>query len=120
YVQRPDSTTHKRDAEHTEELFQAYFDALDRLIAFKNSEPSPHEGLDRKLHFLSVDILRRALRQGDWKQRFTNCAEALRSRALFPLPQADYSTKYTLFRLLSPSSFGQRLLHFIEKNALYS
>ena len=120
YVQRPDSTTHKRDAEHTEELFQAYFDALDRLIAFTNSEPSPHEGLDRKLHFLSVDILRRALRQGDWKQRFTNCAEALRSRSLFPLPQAGYSTKYSLFRLLSPSSFGQCLLHFIEKNALYS
>ncbi len=120
YVQRPDSTTHKRDAEHTEELFQAYFNALDRLIAFTNSEPKPHDGLDRKLHFLSVDILRHALRQDDWKQRFTDCAGALRNRILFPLPKAGYSTKYTFFRWLSLSSLGLRLLHFLEKNALFS
>ena len=115
YVQRPGSTTHKRDREHIDDLFRAYFTVLDNLQQMEGEEPSPHEGLDRKLHFLSLDILRHALRQDDWQQRFTECGQQLRQRGLFPLPKAAYSEKYRLFRLLSKHSAGRKCLRVAEQ-----
>ena len=120
YVQRPHSTTRQHDAAHTDELFEAYFAALDRLMTFTHSELEPHDGLDRKLRYLSIDILRHALRQPSWQERYATCADALRRRALFPLPRASYEAKYTLFRLLSPRPLGQKLLHFIEKPSIFT
>ena len=118
YVQRPTSTTLRQDTEHINDLFVAYFRALDDIIHFAKSEPRPHKGLDRKIHWLSVDILRRALRQNDWQQRFADNSAALRRRGLFPLPKANYSWKYTAFRFLAPRPWGQRLLHFFEQNPI--
>lgn len=120
YVQRPDSTVHQPSPEHIDELFNARFDALGGLIRLAQSEPQPHEGLNRKIRFLSIDILRHALRQDDWQRRFLTCAATLKSLGLFPLPKARYSWKYTLFRLLSPTRLGRRLLHHLETHPLNS
>ena len=117
YVQRSDSTVHHPSPEHTEELFRARFKALDSIIRFAQSEPAPHEGIDRKIRYFSIDILRHALRQDNWQQRFPDCTYALHAHGLFPLPKARYSWKYTAFRLLSPYRFGQLLLHFFETSS---
>jgi len=114
YVQHPHSTTHRNTPEHTDELFRAYFAALDDIRAFRHNQPDGGDGLDRKIRFLAVDILRHALRQPDWHTRFTACAAALRERGLFPLPAAGYSWKYSLFRFLSPTAFGRTLLRRFE------
>ena len=116
YVQRPDSTVHRPTPEHTDELFSARFAALDGIVSLAQTEPQPHEGLDRKIRFLSLDILRHALRQGDWRQRYHDCCAGLFSRGLFPLPRARYGWKYAVFRQLSLSRPSQRLLHFLENN----
>lgn len=116
YVQRPGSTTHNRDRDHINDLFRAYFTVLDNLLLLMHDEPMPHDGLDRKIHFLALDILRHALRQDDWQQRYEDCTRQLRHRGLFPLPHATYSEKYVLFQLLSRTTFGQKILHQAEKH----
>jgi len=116
YVQRAGSTTHKQTPEHVDELFEAYFSAIDNLIRFMHTEPEPHTGLYRKIHYLSVDILRHALRQDDWKQRFARCSAQLRNRGLFPLPKAGYPWKYQAFRCLSSNRFTLWLLRLAEKS----
>lgn len=115
YVQREDSTTNKRNAEHVEQLFQDYFTVLDKLSACAADEPMPRDGFDRKLHYLSVDILRHALRGDDWQQRFSDCSSKLKARSLYPLPSAKYSEKYRMFRILSNNNTGIKVLRFFEK-----
>ena len=116
YVQHPHSTTHRDTPEHTDELFRAYFAALDDIRAFRQSQANDDvSGLDRKIRYLSIDILRHALRQrGGGEARFDRCASALRQRNLFPLPRGRYSWKYNLFRILSPHAFGRALLRLSE------
>ena len=77
-------------------------------------------GLDRKLHFLALDILRHTLREPDWATRFPACADQLRTRSLdgvplFPLPRASWSTSYRLFRILSTKKSGLRILRWYEQ-----
>lgn len=116
YYQRPDSTVHNRSREHTDELFRNYFIVLRRLIDFEREVAAhPHDGLTRKIRFLAIDILRRALREPDWKDRWYHSAMELLRLNLYPIPPADYSWKYRLFRLLAQRNLGRHVLRFIEK-----
>lgn len=115
YVQHPLSTTHRDTPEHTDELFRSYFAALDDILTFRQTQADGDtSGLDRKIRYLSIDILRHALRQPDGESRFTHCAATLRQLGLFPLPKARYSWKYNLFRILSPNAVGRTLLRLSE------
>lgn len=116
YYQRPGSTVHNRSREHTDELFRNYFIVLRRLIDFEREVAAhPHDGLTRKIRFLAIDILRRALREPDWKDRWYHSAMELLRLNLYPIPPADYSWKYRLFRLLAQRNLGRHVLRFIEK-----
>jgi glycosyltransferase involved in cell wall biosynthesis len=149
YILRDNSTTRSRHAAQVNQRFADTFTVLDRLIAFRNTpparqntpttptkdqaptnqEPTPVpdafpsaslSGLDRKIHFLAIDILRHALREPDWKTRFPACADRLRARsldgiALFPLPRASWSFRYRLFRMLSRRPGGLRILRWYEQ-----
>ena len=122
YVTRADSTTRSRSATQVEQRYADTFTVLDHLLDYRASLPAdmPADGLDRKLHFLAVDILRHALREPYWQERFETCAEALRTRQLagqpfFPLPAARWSAQYILFRLLATHRWGQHILHRYEQ-----
>ena len=116
YYQRPGSTVHNRSREHTDELFRNYFIVLKRLIDFEREVVAkPHDGLTRKIRFLAIDILRRALREPDWKDRWYRSAMELLGLNLYPIPSADYSWKYRIFRLLAQRSLGRHVLRIIEK-----
>ena len=116
YYQRPDSTVHNRSREHTDELFRNYFVVLKRLIDFEREVVAkPHDGLTRKIRFFAIDILRRALREPDWKDRWYRSAMELLGLNLYPIPSANYSWKYRMFRLLAQRSPGRHILRFIEK-----
>lgn len=117
YYQRAGSTVHSRSREHTDELFRNYFVVLGRLLDFEKSVNTlPHAGLIRKVRFLAVDILRRALREPDWKRRWDESSRQLSSLGLYPLPAARYSMKYSIFRLLAMCAVGRRMLHWAEKH----
>ena len=117
YYQRTGSTVHSRSREHTDELFRSYLVVLERLKTFEASLGDvSHGGLTRKVRFLALDILRRALRESDWKERWKESARHLRSLGMYPLPAARYSWKYGLFRLLVQCSIGCHILRMIEKD----
>ncbi len=116
YYQRPGSTVHNCSREHTDELFRNYFVVLKRLIDFEREVVAkPHDGLTRKIRFFAIDILRRALRELDWKDRWYRSAMELLGLNLYPIPSANYSWKYRIFRLLAQRSPGRYILRFIEK-----
>lgn len=116
YYQRAGSTVHSPSREHTDELFRSYFVVLKRLMAFEASlGDEPHAGLTRKVRFLALDVLRRALREPDWTKRWNESAQQLRSLGAYPLPVAHYSWKYSLFRLLAQCGIGRQILRMIEK-----
>ena len=116
YYQRPGSTVHNRSREHTDELFRNYFIVLKRLIDFERKVVAkPHDGLTRKIRFFAIDILRRALREPDWKDRWYRSAMELLGLNLYPIPSANYSWKYRIFRLLAQRSLGRHVLRIIEK-----
>lgn len=116
YYQRADSTVHSRSAEHIGELFRNYFVVLERLIDFENTiGGEPHEGVTRKIRFLAVDILRRALREHNWKERWQQSTLQLRALELFPIPVVGYSFKYRAFCLLAQCGIGRYLLRLLEK-----
>ncbi|MBR3859787.1 MAG: glycosyltransferase family 2 protein [Bacteroidaceae bacterium] len=115
YYQRMDSTVHRRSAEHTDELFRNYFIVLKRLMDFEKSIGAiPHEGVVRKLRFLAVDILRRTLREPDWKKRWEHSTLQLRALGLYPIPDAKYSCKYRAFRWLSTNGVGRKIMQILE------
>ena len=117
YYQRTGSTVHSCSREHTDELFRSYLVVLERLKTFEASlGDKPHEGFTRKVRLLAVDILRRALREPDWKRRWDESSRQLSSLGLYPLPAARYSWKYSMFRLLSSSAVGRHMLHWAEKH----
>ena len=116
YYQRVGSTVHSASREHTDELFANYFVVLKRLIDFEDSlATKPHEGVTRKLRFLAVDILRRSLRENDWKVRWSRSAQELEALGLYPIPAGRYSWKYSVFRLLAWCSLGLYILRLSEK-----
>lgn len=116
YYQRSGSTVHSRNREHTDELFRNYFVVMHRLVNYQRAMYAmPHEGLTRKIHTLAVDILRRALREEDWKERWYQSARALLELNLYPIVDGDYSLKYKLFRWLSRDSVGRMILRIYEK-----
>ena len=119
YYQRHGSTVHNCNREHTDELFSNYFVVLKRLIDFeKEIVTQPHEGLTRKIRFFAIDILRRSLREPDWKERWYQSAMQLLGMDLYPIPPANYSWKYRLFRTLSTYSPGRHILRWAELKRL--
>lgn len=116
YYQRAGSTVHSQSRAHTDELFRSYFVVLEHLLDFAASvHDKPHEGLTRKVRFLAIDVLRRSLREPDWKVRWRESVQQLRSLGLYPIPPARYSMKYSAFRLLAKCGVGQSVLRFLEK-----
>lgn len=122
YVRRDGSTTRHTSSEHIEQIFNDAFTVLGRLISFRNDMAKGTEvsGLDRKIRFLAVDILRRALREPDYVDRFASCTERLRTQEidgapLFPIPSASYSFKYFLFQRISRYAWGTNILRHYEE-----
>lgn len=116
YYQRPGSTVHNRSREHTDELFTNYFVVLRLMLDFEASiATQPHEGVTRKVRFFAVDILRRALREEDWAERWEEATLQLLPLGLYPIPSASYSWKYRIFAMLAKCTMGRKLLRMIEK-----
>ena len=116
YYQRNGSTVHSCSREHTNELFSNYIAVLTRLSDFESSlTERAHDGVTRKLKFLAVDVLRRALREPDWKERWHYSAQHLNALGLYPLPYGNYSLKYKVFRRLAACGLGRYILRVVEK-----
>lgn len=117
YYQRAGSTVHSRSREHTDELFRNSFAVLGRLLHFEASlAEAPHEGVTRKVRSLAIDILRRSLREPDWRERWAQSSRQLCALGLYPIPSATYSWRYRAFRMLGQCSLGRQVLRVLEKD----
>lgn len=104
----------------TSALIQAKSDdtlkAIGNLITFREQHlQEPHEGLDRKISFLAMDLMRRTLRRKDWKEAIQPAKESLRALGLYPFKCGGYPFKFRVFSILSRNRAGLWLLHLIEK-----
>ncbi|GAB6011601.1 glycosyltransferase family 2 protein [Viscerimonas tarda] len=99
YYQRSDSISNGK--EFDEKVI------ADKLIILKDNtgyvkqfSGKLRQGLDRKLDFLAVDILRLLIRKNQPSQRIDAVLQELKQMGYYPLKKAPYSTKYKLFRAL--------------------
>lgn len=69
-------------------------------------------GLERKMDFLSMDILRLLIRQRHSSETIDKVLPRLRDIGYYPLRKANYSNKYSCFRIILNNPF---LIRFITK-----
>lgn len=67
-------------------------------------------GLQRRIAQLTMDYLYNVIRQTKSRSYLEHRVEELRRKGLFPLPDHDFTSKYTWFRRLSNSRQGRALL----------
>ncbi len=90
---------------------------IKRLIEFRRTVAAGHpQGIDRKIHFLAMDHIRRTLRRPDWRESLPAQTAALEAEGLWPLFRTSaYGIPYRLFTSLSRCSAGLTILHLNEK-----
>jgi len=96
---------------HIERL-QDTRNVISRLNATANSLTDTYQkqALQRRVAQLTMDYLYNHIRMVGSMKELTKEIEGLRKEGLFPLPDKDYTTKYTWFRHLTNSTIGRRLL----------
>lgn len=90
---------------------------IKRLVEFRQSVAAEHpQGIDRKIHFLAIDHIRRTLRRPDWRESLPVQTAALQAEGLWPLFRTSaYGIRYRLFTTLSRWRAGLAVLHINEK-----
>ena len=90
--------------------------ALKHLLCFRDEHiKEPHEGIDRKISYLCLDLQRRTLRRKDWKEVIGGVREELTGLGLVSARKKGYSLGFRIYTLLLKSRTGQHLLHILEK-----
>lgn len=77
------------------------------------SEPIAVESkiaLERRVAQLTMDYLYQIIVQTQSRQRLDAAIDILQEMELYPLPDRQYTRKYTLFRKLISSHLGRQLL----------
>jgi len=88
---------------------------ISRLNATANGLTDTHQkqALKRRIAQLTMDYIYNHIRMVGSTKELTKEIEGLRNEGLFPLPDKDYTTKYTWFRRMTKHPMGLRLLAFI-------
>lgn len=119
YCIREGSTTANSSAQFETKRIDDMLRVIERIGHFRNaysriSNPTQTRGLDHKYTMLGVDAILNMLYNGmDAKSIIDKCNEHLAPIGLYPLPKANYSIKYRLFRILANSNYGMRILRAI-------
>lgn len=117
YYQRPGSITTDRRPERQRELIDCHFSAIHQLQSYYKevSSHQPTSGLCQKISLLTLDIIRRLLREKEWRPLWEAYRPRLEQLGVYPLSNPHYGWKHTLFCLLANQSWGLPILHKLEK-----
>ncbi|MDE6002318.1 MAG: glycosyltransferase [Prevotella sp.] len=66
--------------------------------------------LQRRVAQLTMDYIYQVIIQKHSRQALTDCLEELRAKELFPLPDRDYTQKYSWFRRMPSSAVGRTVV----------
>ncbi|MBR5456517.1 MAG: glycosyltransferase family 2 protein [Bacteroidaceae bacterium] len=122
YCKRKGSTTANSDINFERKRMEDMLKVIERITFFRSSfyEKSnsiQKRGIDRKLNTLAVDAILNMLYIGmNAKKIHATCTKRLAPLSLYPIPEASYSLKYRIFRMLANNSTGLKVLRLIVPN----
>lgn len=101
YYQRDNSISKNKDDSVNEKLISDKFLMLEELNYYiQKYDEELKLGLQRKLNFLAVDIIRLLIRKNHSPECIRHMLPKMKAIDYFPLKKADYSFKYKLFRFI--------------------
>ena len=111
YRHTPDSITTSQDSHQRLSRLEDSRGVIERLNTIADRLPRDDRmALQRRVAQLTMDYLYNIIRQTGSRQHLEREMEVLRKQGLFPLPDRDYTQKYTWFRRLTNSSIGISIL----------
>jgi hypothetical protein len=111
YRVRETSAVHQQTKERTDKRLADHLTVIVRLNELADRRPYEERlALQRRVAQLTMDHLYNTIMATRSEARLDETIEALRRQNLFPLPDRDYSAKYTWFRRLTNSRLGRKLL----------
>ena len=111
YRHTPDSITTSQDSHQRLSRLEDSRNIIERLNTIADRLPRDDRmALQRRVAQLTMDYLYNIIRQTGSRQHLEREMEVLRKQGLFPLPDRDYTQKYTWFRRLTNSSIGISIL----------
>ena len=119
YRIREGSTTANRSKEFEARRIDDFFTIIEKIFQFKikntgTANVAQTAGIGHKLHTLCVDaILNMMFDNREANEIYGRCMSQLKPLGLYPLPKANYSLKYRIFRRLANSKGGMNTLRLI-------
>jgi len=111
YYKHSGTITTQSDEESKERRFSDIKGVLNRLNYLTDRVPqNDRVALQRRVAQLTMDYIYQVIIQQRSMKALNNCLEELRKEGLFPLPDRDYSQKYTWFRRMSNTKLGRSVL----------
>ena len=111
YRKRSSSIVNKKDKRWITQRLNDTRDVLFRLQERCDTLPmADREALQRRVNQLTMDYLYNVMTLTHSIEHLEKAIVPLHDRGLFPLPDKDYTTKYSLFRRMVNSQRGRRLL----------
>lgn len=111
YRYRPDSITTGSHVRSTLKRLNDTKDIIFRLNTLADRMPAEDRiALQRRVAQLTMDYLYNIIRQTQSRHYLARRIDELRRRGLFPLPDRDYTLKYSWFRRLMNTQAGLELL----------
>lgn len=80
--------------------FESMLNDLQQFITQTPLTPLQRSGLQRRLHFLTIDCFVQLLRNHASRQTISSCFSRFTQQGLLPLPPLNYSAKYRLARIV--------------------
>ena len=111
YRQRPNSIITNSHIRQKMRRLRDTRDIISRLNIMADRLPvSDKAALQRRIAQLTMDYLYNIIQQTRSRHYLNRKIEGLKKEGLFPLPNQDYTVKYTWFRKLSNSQAGRTVL----------
>ena len=111
YRERTGSITTDKSKQKTEKRLADLKDIILRLHMQADRMPTAdRKALERRVAQLTMDYIYKIIVETRDRKFLLNQLEELRSKGLFPLPDRNYTKKYTWFRRMTNSTAGIRLL----------
>ena len=111
YRQRKGSITHNTDKKIIDKRLEDSLQVIVHLKRISSQLPTKSKiALERRVAQLTMDYLYQIIVQTQSRQRLDAAIDILQEMELYPLPDRQYTRKYTLFRKLISSHLGRQLL----------
>ena len=117
YRENPNSVTHQMDHEKITQKMDNSLEVILHLQKLLDKIPvAERQALSRRIAQLSMDYLVNNIRLKHSLIALNHAIKELRKHGLYPLPDKEYTKKYTMFRKMISTYIGRMaLLFFIKK-----